>query len=1318
MALDITAQDIIIDETTGLQDDDINPAVAPYNTNTTLTYLLTLGTSIEVAFQSDFVVASASAGETINSIILTQNASGTPFSTTVGVNSGIKTVDGNYVWLFQDPTHPNVVIGVIGTSDASAAPAANGPLAFSFGLDSTSATHADLYLVQYVPLLNPDTTNPDDRIDLTDKVFASVSGTTTVGFSGANAAPGNHDFYIINSPDDASKQVLVTAFVGTTNATANVSTQGFGIANQSIDPTETLQIDFVTGGTLAAGTGSQIQYGSHLDNITQAGFTINQITPSNPNLRVDITIKAFDNTGNEKGSDFFDGTTTNAVDITSIKLTGQSGFASIITTDGDYATGSGTVHVSGLSGTGNAVTITGLDNVTTVDITTASQMDRLTITGVDSNEGCDVTEVHFTSSTPNAYTEQVGSFINFDDDGPSISTTGTEPTLTVDETVLTTNDTQGFAANFSSSFGADGAGQLTYALGITGTASGLVDTATNEAVVLSVTAGGVVEGRTSGTHDLVFTVSVDGSGNVTLDQIRAVVHSNTANDDDSTSLAADNLIQLTATVTDKDGDHKSATLDIGQNLNFKDDGPHISTSGTEPTLTVDETVLATNDTQSFAGAFTSGFGADGAGTLTYALGFTAGSTGLVDTATGEAVVLSLNGSVIEGHTSGTNDLVFTVSVDASGNVTLDQIRAVVHSNTANDDDSTSLAADNLIQLTATITDKDGDHHSATLDIGQNLNFKDDGPHISTTGTAPTLTVDETVLATNATQSFAANFSSGYGADGAGTLTYTLGFTAGSTGLVDTLTGQAVVLSLNGSVIEGHTSGTNDLVFTVSVDASGNVTLDQIRAVVHPTSDPDESTTLAAANLIQLTATITDKDGDHHSATLDIGQNLVFKDDGPTITVPFDGDQDATNGTGTHETLANAANASATGAFGYDIGADAHPAAFYDATHSDFVDQNTGLAGVQIGLTGTIVGGGGGNLLTSDVTLASESATSAAFNFSFTYDADPAAGVQTGTAGGTLVFDKVNDTYTITLTDPLEGFSFDVLHTAELLSKQPTSNTGHPKIVVETLQNDDPATPAHDGFYVQFTGNSINKANPFSLTLDGEGKSNDTSFTTGIGHHELVSNNNETWVSATQSTNGVAGDTIQSGELLTLRFFNSNVGIATEFTDPTATASAVAMKFDGIGNSEDLMLILDLTDGTNEITRAIYVPNSAIFKTGQVPAPYNTEFTLDNNDGLVVIEQNDYNTGSEHYVIQGIQIMQSGNGITGTAISLNGTTGSGGASTTTTNFDPVDTDVLKITDIGFTSTVTTTPDAHLDFGVSVADADGDATAMQHILVDIA
>ncbi|RWD95270.1 DUF5801 repeats-in-toxin domain-containing protein, partial [Mesorhizobium sp.] len=533
MALDITAQDIIVDETTGLQDDDVNPAIAPYNTNTTLTYLLSLDASgglasPEVAFQADFVIASASAGETITSVILTQNLSGTPFSTTVGVNSGIKTVDGNYVWLFQDATHPNVVIGVIGTSDVNAAPAATGPLAFSFALISTSTTgHFDLYTVQYVPLFNPIATDPDDRIDLTDKVFASVAGTTTVGFSGQSAAPGNHDFYLINSPDDASKQLLVIALNG---GTANVSTQGFGVNNQSINPNETLQVDFVTGGNLNAGTASQIQYGSHIETITQAGFTINQITPSQPDKRVDITIKAFDNTGNDQGTNFFDGTTTNAVDIVSIKLTGQSGFASTITADGTYATGSGNVTVTGLTGTGNAVTITGLDNITTVDITTASKMDRMTVTGVDANEGCDITEFHFKTTSTNAYTEQVGSFINFDDDGPTLSITAA-PVVSAAEVVEASGAAgQSQATITPPTFNASAVDgyttNVTYVLALPGgTATGLLTTVGNHPITLVADSATQISGMYDSDGDTTldataFTVTLSGT-TVTLTSLVA-----------------------------------------------------------------------------------------------------------------------------------------------------------------------------------------------------------------------------------------------------------------------------------------------------------------------------------------------------------------------------------------------------------------------------------------------------------------------------------------------------------------------------------------------------------------------------------------------------------------------------------------------------------------------------------------------------------------------------------------------------------------------------------------------------------------------------
>ncbi|ARO28348.1 hypothetical protein NXC14_CH00336 [Rhizobium sp. NXC14] len=1185
MALDITTQDLIIDETPSFQDDDVNPAIAPHN-NATVQYLLSLDaagglTTPEVAYQSNFVVASANAGETITSVVLTQNSSGTPYSTTVGVNSGIRTVDGKYVWLFQDATHANVVIGVIGTSDALTAPAAGGPLAFSLALLSTSATNADLYTVQYVPLLHPDVNNADDRIDLTNKVFASVTGTTVVNFSQLGDAPSGHNNWYILDADAASPQkILVTAHDNGVQAEVNVSTQGLGVASQDVREGRELQIDLITGGIQSAGksftdTPTAPDYGSHIENVSSAGFSVSQSTPTSS--VADMEIHAYNNNDNVEGASFPTDDNDTEINITGVtfKLNGVATTAAALGITVD------------LSGTG--LILRNVGEGVTVDFATAGgaggTFDRFTIKNIDAgHDYFDVKEVHFSGDVSNAYNEEVGSFINFDDDGPSITATGTPPQLTVDETVLADNASADFSTFFTSNAGADGGGAaITYALGINqgNNVSGLTDTATGQSVLLFLEGGNVVGRAGSAAGAIVFTVSVSAAGVVTLDQQRAIVHADATNPDDSRTLAAANLVTLTATITDRDGDHAPATHNIGQNLNFKDDGPSITASGTPPQVTVDETVLTTNATGDFSTSFTSNAGADGAAATTYALGISqAGSaSGLTDTATGQSVLLYLEGGNVVGRAgSVAGAVVFTVSVSTAGVVTLDQQRAIVHANA---------------------------------------------------------------------------------------------------------------------------------------------------------SDPDDSRTLANANLVTLTATITDRDGDQASAIRNIGQNLNFEDDGPTITKPFDGNP-ATLAI-EHETLANVLNASASGAFGYDIGADIHPAAFYTNGGSDFVDQDTQTAGVQIGLTGTITGGGGGSLLSSNVTLASESLTSATFNFTFTYDKDPAAGNQVGTAGGTLVFDKVADTYTIQLTDPLEGFSFDVLHTSELLSKEPTGNTGHPEIVVEKLQADDPNTTADEDFYVQFTGNLIDKSHPFSLTSNGEGSSNDSTFTPDA--HEMVSNTNETWVSATQSTNGVAGDTIQKDELLTLRFFNSNVGIANEVTTPTATAGAMAIKFDGIGSSEDLMLILNLidkngadniagnADDNSTITRAMYVSNADIYKTGQVPAPYNTEFTLDNNDGLVIVEQNDYNAAGEDYVLQGAQIMQSGNGITGTAaaIDLNSVTGANGgsnAASSLVDFDATDNDVLKITDIGFTSTVTQTPNANLDFAFNVVDADGDQTAMQHILVDVA
>jgi hypothetical protein len=1202
MALDITALDITVDESTGLTDNDVDKTVAPYSTDPTVQYLLSLDTSgglssPEVAYMADFITATATGGDSFSSVSLTQSLSGTPFSTTVGVNSGIQTVDGNYVWLFLDPSNSNVVRGVIGTSNPATAPAAGGALAFSFALINSSTTTPDLYLVQYVALSHPDTNSTDERIDLTNKVFATLSATTTVGFSGANAASGNPDFYIINSPTDASKQVLVIGIGGT----ANVSTQGFGVANQSINPNETLQVDFVTGGTLASGSASQIQYGSHLEDVTRAGFTINQITPSNPDKRVDITIRAFNNTGNEQGSDFYDGTATNPVDITSVILTGASGFASTITADGTYATSSGNVTITGLSGTGNAVTITGLDNVTTVDFTTATSMDRLQVTGVDANEGCDITEFHFQTTTPNGRTEEVGSFINFDDSGPDLSITAA-PVVGALEVVEASNVAgQSQATITPPTYNASAVDGVTpsvaYALALIGSsATGLQTTVGNKAITLVADSASQISGKydsdNNGSLDATaFTVTLSGT-TVTLRSMVALEHSNSpqgAGEDNTLDL--NGLIKVVATVSVLDGDNDPASQQSSSSA------LSITFDDTDPTLSITSAVAVGSAAVDEA----SGNGGKSTATITPP-GVTAGA--------------------VDGSTT---DVTYALSLAGT---------------------ATGL--------------------------------------VTTAGNHPI-----TLVADSATQ-----ISGKYDSDGDTTLDATA--------------------------------------FTVVLSGT-NVTLTSVVALEHDnTQGGSEDNTLDLSGLINVVATVTVTDGDNDSvsqqSTTSSALSLTFNDTDPVITKAFDADP-GTAGNQSPETLANTLNATASGNFGYAMTDQIAGAAYNLTTVSDFVDADANTAGVQISLTGAVSNSQNPGITDAVATLTAEDASSATFSFSFSYDYDPiTAGVQSATAGGTLYFDKAADTYTFTLTDVVDGFSFDVLHTAELVAKAPTGNTGHPLIVAEQLTpNGDP-----DPFFVQFTGNSVTQQIGFGFNSTGDGATvGDTTFNNGGATHDMVTNVNEDWVSATQATNGVAGDTIQKGELLTLRFFEENIlsdvnpkaaGGGTERLDPTTSASGVVVKFDGIGNSEDLVLILDLKDANgNEITRAVNVENSDLIRgNANIPAPYNTEFTLDNNDALLIIEQNDYTIAGETYLIQGIQIMQSSNGLTGDAINLNGAVGVNGGSSATTSltaWDPMDNDVLKIVDIGFVQQNSGTIGASLDFGFNIVDGDNDQTATQHILVDV-
>ncbi|WP_417500714.1 DUF5801 repeats-in-toxin domain-containing protein [Marinobacter sp.] len=348
-------------------------------------------------------------------------------------------------------------------------------------------------------------------------------------------------------------------------------------------------------------------------------------------------------------------------------------------------------------------------------------------------------------------------------------------------------------------------------------------------------------------------------------------------------------------VLDAGNTSKNGTLEI----NIIDDEPAVSEKTVTHAVEVDETTLGVPSTAvSFADAFDTAYGADGAASsngLVYSFEIdTTLATGLIDTATGENIELTISATgEVEGRTE-SGDLAFTVRVDsANGEVTLTQARALKHPDKANPDDAVSLV-ENTLKLKATATDGDGDENSASISLGDKLVFKDDGPAIEVEAgfTAPEVIVDETSLGTPSSAiAFAGAFvAPDYGEDGAAStdaLVYSLDIDpAIVTGLTDTATGQAIVLSINGSgEVEGRTDTDGELAFIANVDSNtGKVTLTQSRALSHPdTSDHDDAVSLAE-NALSLKATATDGDGDEASASISLGDKLVFKDDGPAIDV--------------------------------------------------------------------------------------------------------------------------------------------------------------------------------------------------------------------------------------------------------------------------------------------------------------------------------------------------------------------------------------------------------------------------------------------------
>lgn len=183
-----------------------------------------------------------------------------------------------------------------------------------------------------------------------------------------------------------------------------------------------------------------------------------------------------------------------------------------------------------------------------------------------------------------------------------------------------------------------------------------------------------------------------------------------------------------------------------------------------------------------------------------------------------------------------------------------------------------------LKITSTSSDKDYD------DVNLNLNWN-----------VPLLVKDAEADAGTSSdtdgKALSGSFQFSFGADGAAaTGSKTFGLSVGSQGqasaLKDTATGSTVLVKMEGGAAVGYilVGGVQTNVFKVTVagDAANNgqVTVEQFRAVVHPTNDPHEIVNIGSG-VIQLTAQAKDGDGDRSNvATYDIGRQINFQDTGP------------------------------------------------------------------------------------------------------------------------------------------------------------------------------------------------------------------------------------------------------------------------------------------------------------------------------------------------------------------------------------------------------------------------------------------------------
>ncbi|AZD16427.1 hypothetical protein PUP66_18310 [Pseudomonas chlororaphis] len=455
-----TGTNVALDETSGLQnatatpdptgdadDNDILLTALPSTFATRLT-ALGAGTATDAAL-SGYTGAVGDTGSNAFTLNLAPGAINVDISFTDsfgaalnGLDSGLDTLDGIDILLYTD-TDNNILLGRAGGPD--------GAIVFAAYIEETGSplSGGKIWTVEYQPLKHPDGSNPDDALNLLDKVFIGASQDLT--FSLADAPSGQNLFLMFTKAnptvvdDGGVLRISDPTIIATgkdpadqssgasinTGDTINTSQAGgpttFGTNSQMITEQEGIRFTFVTGArqdvTIPNLDQNEADLEANIDftamfNAKAANFDIVQLQGGKSAV---VRISAF-NTAVESGASFVNGYANDtSVAITNVRVINIATGLVIENSDGSVDDTSILISFDG-----GVATITGVKAGYQIEYTTAADHNRVLIENgaaldAKGNTHADFDIGGFTLRQASTTTAEIGSQMIFEDDGPTLA---------------------------------------------------------------------------------------------------------------------------------------------------------------------------------------------------------------------------------------------------------------------------------------------------------------------------------------------------------------------------------------------------------------------------------------------------------------------------------------------------------------------------------------------------------------------------------------------------------------------------------------------------------------------------------------------------------------------------------------------------------------------------------------------------------------------------------------------------------------------------------------------------------------------------------